>query len=106
MGENPVLNPVQQEIYMNTLTYINKGAKASITVIGNDIWNIDVIESHISSKGYVKKLMDKIKEDALSMDIKRLTLLSSIYNAEYFEIDHNFYKIDHTYDGIIMEYTL
>ena len=91
---------------MDTLTYINKGAKATITVIGDDIWNIDVIESPISSKSYVKKLVDKIKQDALSMNIKRLTLLCSIYNVEYFEIDHNFYKINDTYDGVIMEYTL
>lgn len=91
---------------MTTFKYLNNGAKAIVSIIDRYTWNIDIIESTISSKGYASKLINRIKKDALSKGIKRISLLSSIYNSEYFEVYHNFSKVGEVYDGILMEYNL
>jgi predicted GNAT family acetyltransferase len=80
------------------LKYKNKGAYADVTEVNNKEWYLNMIEAEIEGKGYAKKIMNQIIQDAKNKKVEKIILDASLMNKDYFEYGYGFDEISYNDD--------
>ncbi len=80
------------------LKYKNKGAYADVTKLNKNEWYLNMIEAEIEGKGYAKKIMNQIIQDAKNKKVKKIILDTSFMNKDYFEYGYGFEEVSYNDD--------
>jgi hypothetical protein len=80
------------------LKYKNKGAYSNVTQVNNKEWYLNMIEAEIEGKGYAKKIMNQIIQDAKNKKVEKIILDASLMNKDYFEYGYGFEEVSYNDD--------
>jgi len=81
-----------------SIKYSNSGAEADIQIISDNEWYLSLITSFIGGMGYSYELMKRMIRDAKEAGAKKISLIASPMNAEYFK-PYGFKDINYDEEG-------